>query len=81
MTKPITDLVIPDVGDTDSIELVKWNKKAGESFEKGDELCDLVTDKASFSLEAPEKGILHEILIPEGNIVKVHQLAARVICK
>ena len=57
----IIELKIPDIGGNDGIELVKWNKKPGETFVAGDELCELVTDKAAFSLEAPQDGKLVEI--------------------
>ena len=56
------ELKIPDVGDADTIELVSWNIEEGQAFSEGDELCDLVTDKAAFSLEAPEGGKVIRIL-------------------
>ena len=77
MNSKTIDLTVPDIGDADSIELVKWYKKQGESFKKGDEICDLVSDKAAFSLEAPQDGRLVEILISEKTRVAVGQLVAR----
>ena len=74
----IVELKIPDIGGNDGIELVKWNKKAGETFVAGDELCELVTDKAAFSLEAPKDGKLLEICVAEKAHPKVGELAARV---
>ncbi len=74
----IIEISVPDVGDADQIELVEWHKQAGDNFEQGDELCDLVTDKAAFSLEAPQKGRLVEILIGNKQSVKVGQKVARV---
>jgi len=46
-------LNVPDIGDTDKIELVSWNISAGQSVKEGQELCELVTDKAAFPLESP----------------------------
>ena len=77
MNSKTIDLTVPDIGDADSIELVKWYKNKGESFKKGDEICDLVSDKAAFSLEAPQDGRLVEILISEKTKVAVGQLVAR----
>ncbi len=74
----IIELKIPDIGGNDGIELVKWNKKPGDTFAIGDELCELVTDKAAFSLEAPQAGKLVEILQQEKTHPKVGDLAARV---
>jgi pyruvate/2-oxoglutarate dehydrogenase complex dihydrolipoamide acyltransferase (E2) component len=74
----IIELKIPDIGGNDGIELVKWNKQPGETFSAGDELCELVTDKAAFALEAPKEGKLVEICIAEKAHTKVGELAARV---
>lgn len=74
----IVDLKIPDIGGNDGIEVVKWNKKPGEAFAAGDELCELVTDKAAFSLEAPKDGRLLEICVAEKSNPKIGELAARV---
>ena len=74
----IIELKIPEIGGNDGIELVKWNKKPGETFVAGDELCELVTDKAAFSLEAPQDGKLVEICQPEKSHPKIGELAARV---
>jgi|JI8StandDraft_1071087.scaffolds.fasta_scaffold166298_2 pyruvate/2-oxoglutarate dehydrogenase complex dihydrolipoamide acyltransferase (E2) component len=74
----IIELKIPDIGGNDGIELVKWNKQPGESFSAGDELCELVTDKAAFSLEAPKDGKLIEICVAEKGHPKIGELAARV---
>lgn len=78
MSKEVIDISVPDIGDADSIELVEWHIKKGEQFKKGDELCDLVTDKAAFSLEAPEDGTLVEILIENKSNVNIGQKVARV---
>ena len=69
------ELTIPDIGDADSIELVCWHKKAGDSFKEGEELCDLVTDKAAFCLEPPGDGKVIETFIEEESQVTVGQKA------
>lgn len=74
----IIELKIPDIGGNDGIEVVKWNKQPGETFSAGDELCELVTDKAAFSLEAPQNGKLVEICVAEKSHPKIGELAARV---
>ena len=69
-------LNVPDIGDADTIELVSWNVEAGARVQKGDELCELVTDKAAFPLEAPHTGKLTKILKPAGNTVEVGETLA-----
>jgi len=67
-------LYIPDVGGDDEIELVQWSVLPGTGFKKGDELCELVTDKAAFSLEAPQDGVLIEVYAEAGAKVKTGQV-------
>ncbi|MDH4198942.1 MAG: lipoyl domain-containing protein [Spirochaetia bacterium] len=77
-SRDVLDLLIPDVGQTGNIELLKWNISVGDTFSAGDEICDLVTDKAAFSLEAPNSGILVSQFISNGSIVKSGEIAGRV---
>ncbi len=67
--KKYINLVTPDLGDSDKIELVKWYAKSGETVKVGQELVELVTDKAAFPVEAPYDGILKEIIVPSGSVV------------
>ena len=78
MSNKIIELEVPDIGDAESIELVEWHISEGQSFKKGDELCDLVTDKAAFSLEAPQDGQLLEIMINSKKNVVVGEKVAKV---
>ncbi|PJZ68545.1 hypothetical protein CH373_17290 [Leptospira perolatii] len=67
---PIFELITPDLGDTEKIELVHWNTKVGETVEIGQEICELVTDKASFPMESPVQGILTQIFKQKGSILQ-----------
>ena len=69
----IIDLKVPDIGDSDSIQLVRWHKKSGDAFKENEEICDLISDKASFSLEAPQNGFLKKIIVKENTEVRVGQ--------
>ena len=62
---------VPNVGDASAIELVSWYVRADEEVSKGQELCELVTDKAAFPLEAPSNGRVLRILKPTGSQVEV----------
>ncbi|MCW7493723.1 lipoyl domain-containing protein [Leptospira sp. 2 VSF19] len=63
-------LKTPDLGDTEKIELVRWLRNVGDSVSQGDEMVELVTDKAAFPVESPYSGILKKIIIKEGSVVK-----------
>jgi pyruvate/2-oxoglutarate dehydrogenase complex dihydrolipoamide acyltransferase (E2) component len=69
-TTKTLDLITPDLGDTDKIELLKWYVKEGDLIAVGQEMLELVTDKASFPVEAPLPGKLIKIIKISGSIVK-----------
>jgi pyruvate/2-oxoglutarate dehydrogenase complex dihydrolipoamide acyltransferase (E2) component len=51
--------------------IVKWHKGVGESFEEGDAIYEVETDKVTQVVEATGGGTLVEILIPEGEDAQV----------
>ena len=65
---------MPDIGDAEQIELVTWNVSEGDQVREGEELCELVTDKASFPLESPYKGKISKIEKKSGSVVKVGEV-------
>lgn len=64
-------LLVPDIGEAEIIELVQWNIKEGDIVEKDQELCELVTSKATFPLESPENGKIIKILKEKNSKVKI----------
>lgn len=72
--KKYFELKTPDLGDTDKIELIKWYKKVGDPVQEGQEILELVTDKAAFPVEAPVNGIISEIRVLAGSIVKKYEV-------
>eukprot|EP01022_Parablepharisma_sp_SALTPOND_P008814 TRINITY_DN136_c0_g5_i2.p2 TRINITY_DN136_c0_g5~~TRINITY_DN136_c0_g5_i2.p2 ORF type:complete len:506 (-),score=70.63 TRINITY_DN136_c0_g5_i2:3743-5260(-) len=46
--------------------ITKWYKKEGDSFNPGDVICDVETDKATVGFEMVDSGVLAKILTPEG---------------
>lgn len=68
--------MVPDIGDAEKIELIGWSMDAGAHVSVGDELCELVTDKASFPLEAPCSGTLLSIEKEAGQSVHVGEVLA-----
>jgi pyruvate/2-oxoglutarate dehydrogenase complex dihydrolipoamide acyltransferase (E2) component len=74
ITKKTLDLKTPDLGDTDKIELLKWFVNVGDVVEEGDELVELVTDKAAFPVESPLPGKIVQILKLVGSIVQKDEI-------
>jgi pyruvate dehydrogenase E2 component (dihydrolipoamide acetyltransferase) len=49
----------------------KWLKKEGEVVAHGEALCELITEKTTFELEAEGAGVLRRIIAPEKSVVPV----------
>jgi len=65
------EIKVPSVGESVVEALVaKWEKKSGDPVSKDDVLCELETDKITFTLQADAAGTL-KILVPEGETVKI----------
>jgi pyruvate dehydrogenase E2 component (dihydrolipoamide acetyltransferase) len=54
----------------------KWYKKEGQSVEKGEPLVEVVSEKATYDLEAPASGILRKIVVSQGSDVPVDTILA-----
>ncbi|GAB4223367.1 MAG: dihydrolipoamide acetyltransferase family protein [Spirochaetales bacterium] len=67
-----TEVLMPRQGQTvESCVILEWKKKEGDQVQKGETLCEVETDKAVFSVEAPEDGTVLKVLFPEGADVPV----------
>ncbi len=70
----VLELKTPDLGDSEEIELVRWNFSENDAIQEGDELLELSTDKANFTMESPVVGVLSQILKENGAKVKKHEV-------
>jgi pyruvate dehydrogenase E2 component (dihydrolipoamide acetyltransferase) len=52
----------------------RWYKKEGETVEKGEPLVEVVSEKATYDLEAPASGVLRKILHEEGVDAPVNEV-------
>ncbi len=68
------ELKTPDLGDSEKIELIKWYASKNDLIKKGQEVLELVTDKAAFPVESPYSGKLKEIFALEGEVVQKYQI-------
>jgi pyruvate dehydrogenase E2 component (dihydrolipoamide acetyltransferase) len=66
------ELTMPKLSDSmaDAV-IVHWLKSPGDSFEKGEALIEVETDKATVVYEAESGGTLDSILVPEGATVAI----------
>jgi pyruvate dehydrogenase E2 component (dihydrolipoamide acetyltransferase) len=54
--------------------VVQWFKKEGEAVNKGEPLVEVLTEKVTYDIEAPESGVLRKILALEGVEVPVAEV-------
>jgi pyruvate dehydrogenase E2 component (dihydrolipoamide acetyltransferase) len=54
----------------------KWYKKEAEPIKKGEDLFEVETEKITNKIEAPETGLLFQVVVPEGTTVPVGTILA-----
>jgi len=55
-----------------------WFRQPGEDVKTGEDLVELVTDKATFNMPSPATGKLSQILVNEGDSASVGQVIATI---
>jgi len=73
------DVKMPEMGESITEGTVaKWLRKPGDKVERDEALLEITTDKIDSEIPSPEKGVLAEILIEEGETVEVGTPLARI---
>lgn len=73
----MTNVTLPPLAEgVNKASVSFWHKNVGDRINEGEDLVELVTDKAAFNMPAPAAGILKEIKAPEGDEVAVGQVIA-----
>ena len=73
------DITLPTLAEgVNKATVTYWHKTVGDAVTEGEDLVELVTDKATFNMPAPSSGVLKETLVSEGTEVKVGQLLGRI---
>lgn len=67
------EVKLPDLGDDAASEATVsyWLVEEGDEVAESDDLVEMTTDKAAFSIPAPKSGILLEKLVEEGEDIAV----------
>ena len=68
------DIKVPDIGDSDNIEVIEILVKVGESIEENDNLITIETDKASIDIPSTHAGIISSIHVSIGDKVSLNDL-------
>ena len=74
----MTDIYVPELGES-IIEgtLTSWLVKEGSSFQAGDNLAEIETEKITIEIPAQSAGTISKILVTEGSSVKVGEVIAQ----
>ncbi|MDO8536369.1 MAG: lipoyl domain-containing protein [Candidatus Omnitrophota bacterium] len=71
------DIKLPPLAEgVDKASVSYWFKQSGDTIKEGEELVELVTDKATFSMPSPVAGKIKELLVSEGDSANVGQTIA-----
>src|SRR5262245_53623000 len=69
------DFHLPELGEgIYEAELVEWRVQPGDTIKRGQELAEVVTDKASMPLPAPFFGRIGELRAVPGDMLKVGEV-------
>ena len=67
-------IIVPKLGTTvKKAKILKWLFSEGQFVKKGDEICELETEKVNYQVEASASGVLVQISVPEGQVANVGQ--------
>ena len=73
----LKEIVLPkELGEGTESSIVLWYKEPGDSFEKGETIVEVQTEKVAFEVEAPFSGKLSEIKVKRGETAKVGEVIA-----
>ncbi|WP_207950577.1 pyruvate dehydrogenase complex dihydrolipoyllysine-residue acetyltransferase [Marinobacter sp. JSM 1782161] len=65
----VEDIVVPDLGGADSVEVIEISAKVGDSLEAEDAILVVESDKASVELPAPAGGTLKALSVSVGDSI------------
>lgn len=73
------NLILPELGKgIDEAVVSLWHFKEGETVKAGDDVVEIVTDKAAFNVPAGSSGKIRRIICGEGTVVKIGQALAEI---
>ena len=65
----IQDILVPDIGNFDSVDVIEVLVKTGDSVAKEDSLITVESDKASMDIPSPFSGVVKEVKMKVGDKV------------
>jgi 2-oxoglutarate dehydrogenase E2 component (dihydrolipoamide succinyltransferase) len=73
------DIKIPSLGESVSeATIAKWLKNVGDAIKQDEPIVELETDKVTLEINAPQSGVLSEVLAAIGESVKVGAIIGKI---
>jgi len=73
----MNEICLPELGeDIETATIACWHKQAGDTVNVDDDICEVVTDKATFNVSCGQNGILKEACYAPGDKVKIGDVLA-----
>lgn len=73
----MSQVTLPELGEgIEKATVACWHFKVGDKVLEGDDIVEVVTDKASFNIPAGQSGEIKQILIEEGKDAKIGEILA-----
>ncbi len=73
------DIKVPTLGESvTTATIARWIKKAGDTVAADEPVVELETDKVTVEVNAPEAGVISEIIAAEGTEVEIGALLGRI---
>lgn len=73
------DVRLPELAEgVDKAVVSFWHKDIGDTILKGDDLVEMLTDKATFNVPSPFSGKLISVNAEEGQEIKVGDILANI---
>jgi 2-oxoglutarate dehydrogenase E2 component (dihydrolipoamide succinyltransferase) len=73
------DIKVPALGESvTEATVARWLKQLGEAVKRDEPVVELETDKVTLEVNAPADGVLSEIIVAQGTLVKVGNLVGRI---
>jgi len=71
------DIIVPDLGDFDDVEVIELLVAAGDTVAREDGLITLETDKAAMDVPSPENGVIDALTVAVGDKVSTGSVIGR----
>ena len=73
----MSNVTLPELGEgITKATIAFWHCKVGDRVREGDDVVELVTDKATFNVSAPVSGQIKKILFKEGQDAQIGEALA-----